>query len=182
MDSTVLFDSDGNKKMTGDDSSLLPGVLEAHREISWAIRKSMTTTDSMQHAGVALLMSLWKNGETGMTELAGCMHVSKTRLTAITKDLESAGWVRRESDQIDERRKTVSLTDAGSSALSEFMIGLQTRMTAALADLPADDVKKYVETSAAIAEAIDADVAENGPVSLPLVLTGETRRESEKTC
>lgn len=156
--------------MTGDDSALLPRALEAHKMVAWSIRHCMTADHSMTHGDLALLMGLWRGGPSGMGDLAKAMRVSKTRMTAIAKNLEIQGWVKRKPVDSDERRKTLALTPAGLKQINSFMAELQDRLTTALADIPASDVERYAELSEQIAAAIDADVAANGPIGLAAAL------------
>lgn len=156
--------------MTEDDGALLPRAMEAHKTVAWSIRHCLTTDNSMTHGDLALLMELWRGGPSGMGDLARTMRVSKTRFTAIAKNLETWGWVKREAVDSDERRKTLALTAAGLKQINSFMVELQGRLTAALADMPASDVERYAELGEQIAAAIDADVEANGPIGLSAAL------------
>lgn len=105
-----------------------------------------------------------------MGDLAKAMRVSKTRMTAIAKNLEIRGWFKREAVDSGERRKTLALTPAGLKQINSFMAELQDRLTTALADIPASDVERYAELSEQIAAAIYADVAANDPIGLAAAL------------
>ena len=156
--------------MTGNGSALLSRALEAHKMVAWSIRHCVTADNSMTHGDLALLMGLWRGGPSGMGDLAKTMRVSKTRVTAIAKNLETRGWAKRETVDSDERRKTLALTPAGLRQVNSFMEELQNRLATALADISASDVERYAELGERIAAAIDADVAANGPIGLAAAL------------
>ena len=170
--------------MTGDDSALLPRALEVHKMVAWSIRHCMTADHSMTHGDLALLMELWRCGPSGMGDLAKAMRVSKARVTAIAKNLEARRWAKRETVDSDERRKTLALTTAGLKQINSFMAELRGRLTTALADMPANNVERYVELGEQIAAAIDADVAVNGPIvlsaELPAVADGYVENIGDK--
>lgn len=152
--------------MSEDGGALLSRAMEAHKTVAWSISRCLTTDNSMTHGDLSLLVALWRRGPAGMGDLAKTMRVSKTRLTSIAKNLETLGWVKRETVDSDERRKTLALTAAGLKKINSFMAELQGRLTTALADMAASDVERYVELGEQIAAAIDADVESNGPISL----------------
>lgn len=170
--------------MTGDDSALLLRALEGHKMVAWSIRHCMTADHSMTHGDLALLMELWRGEPSGMGDLAKAMRVSKARVTTIAKNLEARGWLKRETVDSDERRKTLALTTAGLKQINSFMAELRDRLITALADMPSSDVERYVELGEQIAAAIDADIAANGPIglaaALPAIADGYVENTGDK--
>lgn len=60
-----------------------------------------------------VMLVLWEHSGVTISELGARLTLDSGTLTPLLKRLESAGFVRRERDAVDERRVLVNLTDAG---------------------------------------------------------------------
>ncbi|HWU07107.1 MAG TPA: MarR family transcriptional regulator [Streptomyces sp.] len=60
------------------------------------------------------MMVLWEHGPLPVKTIGERLHLDSGTLSPLLKRLESAGLVRRERGQQDERSVTVRLTDAGA--------------------------------------------------------------------
>lgn len=61
----------------------------------------------------ALFYALYKKGEMGVTELAGHLHLSHPAIIKLAKGLEKKGYLESKNDQIDKRRRLLSLSKKG---------------------------------------------------------------------
>ncbi|MGE3302997.1 MAG: MarR family winged helix-turn-helix transcriptional regulator [Hyphomonadaceae bacterium] len=89
---------------------------------------------------VHLLVSLVKAPGAGVSELAEREQISKAAMSAHVKRLEEAGWLVRDEDgQEDRRRVGLAATPAGIAALEEVRRSRTDWLAARLAELPAKD-------------------------------------------
>lgn len=62
-----------------------------------------------------VMMVLWQRDGLMVSEIGEPLFLDSATLTPLLKRLESAGWVRRERAQADERQVIVTLTDTGKA-------------------------------------------------------------------
>ena len=77
------------------------------------------------------MLALWQGGRLSVKELGEKLYLDSGTLTPLLKKMESAGLVRRERSEADERSVLVSLTEKGW-ALRERAASVPGRMFACL--------------------------------------------------
>lgn len=60
-----------------------------------------------------VMLVLWEHGELIVNQVGELLYLDSGTLTPLLKKLEAKGYVTRKRSSIDERRVSVSLTDAG---------------------------------------------------------------------
>lgn len=59
------------------------------------------------------MMAMWEHKRLTVKELGELLLLDSGTLTPLLKKMETKGWIRRERNDIDERKVTVSLTTSG---------------------------------------------------------------------
>ena len=77
-----------------------------------------------------VMLALWESAPLSVSELGARLFLDSGTLTPLLKRMQSAGWLRRERDAADERRVSVSLSDAGR-ALRKHAGGVQREVACA---------------------------------------------------
>lgn len=88
--------------------------------------------------------------------LSRSMGVSSARIAALLKHLEQKGLVLRRTDEHDERRVNVSLTDAGRKLINERRREAIERVAAALRSLGEEDALEYIRLQQKMLDALSA--------------------------
>lgn len=88
--------------------------------------------------------------------LSRSMGVSSARIAALLKHLEQKGLVLRRTDEHDERRVNVSLTDAGRKLINERRREAIERVAAALRSLGEEDALEYIRIQQKMLDALSA--------------------------
>lgn len=88
--------------------------------------------------------------------LSRSMGVSSARIAALLKHLEQKGLVLRRTDEHDERRVNVSLTDAGRKLINERRREAIERVAAALCSLGEEDALEYIRLQQKMLDALSA--------------------------
>ena len=92
-----------------------------------------------------LLNYLYTNGGTAWpTILSDAMQTSTARIAAALNSLERKGWIRREPDHDDHRRKVVHLTEEGSEYIEGCRSKVLRNVTKLLTELGEDDASEYL--------------------------------------
>jgi DNA-binding MarR family transcriptional regulator len=87
-----------------------------------------------------LLAYLKRNPGVGVSELAEREQISKAAMSAHVKRLEEAGWVAREEDDPDDRRRVgLFVTKAGRKALDDIRKLRNDWLAARLSELSASE-------------------------------------------
>lgn len=66
-----------------------------------------------------VMMALWQNDHISVTALAKTVGLSKPTMTPLLKRLELLGYITREYEEGNERKKNVALTPLGQSLAPE---------------------------------------------------------------
>lgn len=88
--------------------------------------------------------------------LSRSMGVSSARIAALLKHLEQKGLVLRRTDEHDERRVNVSLTDAGRKLINERRREAIELVAAALRSLGEEDALEYIRIQQKMLDALSA--------------------------
>lgn len=88
--------------------------------------------------------------------LSRSMGVSSARIAALLKHLEQKGLVLRRTDEHDERRVNVSLTDAGRKLINERRREAIELVAAALRSLGEEDALEYIRLQQKMLDALSA--------------------------
>ncbi len=97
------------------------------------------------------------------SELSRSMGVTSARIAALLKHLEQKGLVLRRTDELDERRVNVSLTEAGRELISRRRCEAIGRVAAALRSLGEEDACEYVRLQQKMLDALSADALDRQP-------------------
>lgn len=88
--------------------------------------------------------------------LSRSMGVSSARIAALLKHLEQKGLILRRTDELDERRVNVSLTDTGRELINERRREAIERVAAALRSLGEEDACEYIRLQQKMLDALSA--------------------------
>ena len=92
-----------------------------------------------------LLNYLKINGGTAWpSAMREALQTSTARIAAALNNMENKGWVKRESDDSDHRRKLVHLTPAGSEYIEEHRELVLKNITKLLNELGTDDATEFL--------------------------------------
>ena len=91
-----------------------------------------------------LLRYLYINDGTAWPgAMRDAMQTSTARIAAALNSMESKGWVKRESDERDHRRKLVHLTETGAAYIEEHRKRALRNITKLLRELGQEDAAEY---------------------------------------
>jgi DNA-binding MarR family transcriptional regulator len=105
--------------------------------------------------GWALLFPLEQNGEQRCSALADQVGVDVSVASRQVAALERAGYVRRRPDPVDGRASLISLSDAGSAALSHTRDVRTQWATEALSDWSEDEARQFTALLEKLADGLD---------------------------
>ncbi len=90
-------------------------LMSVNHLLSEALERHMQRDAGMPHAYYTVLVFLYEaQGRTlTMSELAGQLHYSKSRLTHAVASMERSGWLQRSPSEVDRRVQLVTLTAEG---------------------------------------------------------------------
>ena len=92
-----------------------------------ATRSAGIFESSVTMAQLKVLMLLGAKPETGMSELAGFLHLSLSTVSGLVEKLVENGLASRRTDDVDRRQVLVSLTPQGGTFLDRFQeLGTET--------------------------------------------------------
>jgi len=129
--------------------------LHASRLLMEQLDRELRRDAGIPHAYYEILVRLSEapHRTLRMSELAGALFSSRSRLTHAINRLEEAGWVRREEFPDDRRGALAILTDEGYAALSSAAPGHVEGVRAHLFDqLSPDDITHLGRISTALVE------------------------------
>ncbi len=121
---------------------------------------------------VRVLQVIAETGRTTPTAIANRMGVSQATVSALIDRLEAKGLVRRARSDTDRRQTNLTLTDAGTEALSRAPDALQQRYVKRFEALPDWEQSMIVAALERVSALLDADQMDASPVLDP----GEIRR------
>jgi len=78
-----------------------------------AIYRPLLEPLGLTHPQYLVLLALWERAPRSVRELSEVLQLDPGTLSPLLKRLESAGYLRRERDQRDERMLAVTLTEEG---------------------------------------------------------------------
>ena len=148
-----------------------PRWLNAEERTAWLayIDVSMLLDDYLDRqlrrdAGIThpdyTLLSFLQNaaaGALGMSDLAACLKITRSRLTHAVTRLEKAGYVERREHPTDRRGQIAALTAQGRELLERAAPGHVEAVRQAIFDvLTEDQAKAWGEACRAIADAVES--------------------------
>ncbi|NSC19923.1 winged helix-turn-helix transcriptional regulator [Streptomyces albus subsp. chlorinus] len=86
---------------------------------SWS---AFLTEHGLTQSQYATLVALREHGPLGQRRLARLVAIDARNLVAVLDSLSAAGWVRREADPHDRRRRRVRLTTAGTALTDRLAV------------------------------------------------------------
>ncbi len=110
--------------------------------------------DNMDMRGEPMVLISLRHHADGMTagDLAEAAHVSTARIATLLNGLEERGLVTRAKDDEDRRRTVVTITEAGTEAVSKLSARRTAHVVAILRELGADDARELVRIAGRLAE------------------------------
>lgn len=108
-----------------DEQKVWRTFLEANRLLNDRLDRQMQTDSGITHSYYEVLVRLSEAPDRTlrMSELAGSLLSSRSRLTHAVNKLEERGWVVRTPCEVDKRGQWAHLTDEGFAALEEAAPG-----------------------------------------------------------
>ena len=113
----------GSVQSTQLDDQLCFALYAASRAMISAYRPKLDAV-GLTYPQYLVMLVLWERGEATVTSIGTALQLETGTLSPLLKRLESAGFVTRRRQEIDERSVLVSLTPAGR-ALREWMPAVQ---------------------------------------------------------
>jgi len=101
--------------------------------------RAQKADDGMSDGQFAVLAALYVDGAHTLTGLAERERVSAPSMNRTVNCLQDSGYVERSADPDDGRKTNISLTDAGTSIVSETVTKRDAWLTARVKDLPKED-------------------------------------------
>ncbi|MBO5278856.1 MAG: MarR family transcriptional regulator [Lachnospiraceae bacterium] len=90
----------------------------ANRALMRIIDKKVSTTQ-LYRGQHQVLMNIAHNPSASQAEIADIMEISPAALAVSLKKLEKGGYIKRNSDISDERKKRIEMTELGESIVAE---------------------------------------------------------------
>lgn len=97
-------------------------LLRFGNRLSKDFETAIRSKADLSFPGYQLLFSLKAVGPLGSNELARLSAVSTASMTSLLHTLERKGYVLREDDPDDARKKIISLTEAGESLVADLHV------------------------------------------------------------
>jgi DNA-binding MarR family transcriptional regulator len=131
--------------MPSFDFTQAPGHLirRAH-QTSIALFAQETSVFDVTAVQFAILQALWDNPGADQVTVAQQVALDAATSGSVIGRLEARGWLRREADALDKRRKRMWLTAEGRKAASQMKKPVQTVQDKLLASLSADEQRQLV--------------------------------------
>lgn len=135
-----------------------PLSLELFREFkrSIALNRQLMThmfADGQTHpAQASCLWVLSSNDGVSQGDLADLLRVSRPTITVMLQKMEAAGMVERRTDEVDQRKVRIYLTDEGRKRASESHDALVNHLAGTLGKLSEDDRRELIRLLALINE------------------------------
>jgi DNA-binding MarR family transcriptional regulator len=128
MTKTAADQADENSDVRWLDSGeqrVWRSFLDASRVLFDALDRQLQADSDMPHAYYEILVRLSeaRDRTMRMSELAGSLMSSRSRLSHAVARLEERGWVQRRSDPADRRGQWAALTEQGFVALAAAAAG-----------------------------------------------------------
>ncbi|EXG81752.1 MarR family winged helix-turn-helix transcriptional regulator [Cryptosporangium arvum] len=96
------------------DRQVCFALVVASRTVN-AIYRPLLEPMGLTHPQYLVMLALWERAPRSVRELSDVLQLDPGTLSPLLKRLESAGYVRRERDQRDERMLAVTLTGSGAA-------------------------------------------------------------------
>ena len=108
-----------------------------------------------------LLNYLYVNGAVSPGAMRDALQTSTARIAAALNSLERKGWINREPDDGDHRRKLVHLTPSGIEHIQDYRNKALQSITGLLTELGQEDAAEYLRITrrmALISRDFDFDI------------------------
>lgn len=141
-------------------------LMSVHHLLSGALERHMQRDAGMPHAYYTVMVFLYeaRRRTLSMSELAGRLQYSKSRLTHAVASMERSGWLQRNPSTIDRRVQRVTLTPEGLTLIRRIApLQIAEVRTTVLAKLSEEQLDQLV----AINEAILRGLAEIPTAQVP---------------
>ncbi len=109
----------------------------------------------LSHAQFELLIELEERGECSAAALASAARLTPATVTQLLGGLAASGHVERVRSASDGRVVISRLTPKGASAIEAKRVTWQGRWSAALADVPRDDIEAATRVLGRLAEMLE---------------------------
>src|ERR1041384_6101718 len=100
------------------DRQVCFALVVASRPVN-AIYRPLLEPMGLTHPQYLVMLALWERAPRSVRELSDVLQLDPGTLSPLLKRLESAGYVRRQRDNRDERMLAVTLTESGAALRSE---------------------------------------------------------------
>lgn len=113
-----------------------------------------TPADSVSYIRMRLLRVLDQEGEQTMTQLAWALNITQRRVTALVDALLKDRMIDRRPNPRDGRSSVITLTESGREHLERVWHRFQTDISAAFADLSAEQQEQLLAVTPILTAAL----------------------------
>ncbi len=149
--------------MTDRATDALVALRQIQRKVELATRKLSRDTN-LTPSQLRVLELLAERGSRTSSELAKETQLSNATITALTDKLVARELVTRVRSDIDRRKVSLGLTEAGRQALQDAPTSLQNLFEARFASLDAWEQAMLVASLERVANMLDAENLEVAPI------------------
>lgn len=147
-------------EMTDEVLTSLRRILRATSMHSRKLRRSV----GLSSPQLLVLQTAQEQDRPTASQIARSVSLSQATITTILKELERLELVRRERGETDRRQVRVSLTERGTSVLSQAPKPLQDSFTARFTALPRWEQHQVLAVLERVANMMDADELDAAPL------------------
>jgi DNA-binding MarR family transcriptional regulator len=138
------------------------GLLTAARAFAqWAAEAVADLPGGLR--GHLVLASIAQGQAPSQAVLAGQIGLDRTVMTYLVDELEQAGFLERKPDPSDRRARLLTITEAGTAALSQYRTRIDAAETRLLGELDADERRSFRRSVERVARASQASTTPSAP-------------------
>jgi DNA-binding MarR family transcriptional regulator len=126
-------------KLTRTDAGLASALRVSLMRLARRLRNERDPADDLSVHHLAVLGTLWRNGEMSIGDLAAAEKVQPPSMTRTVNALVERGLIARTAHPADKRMVVVGLTDAALNVLEESRRRKEAWLTKRLAELTPDE-------------------------------------------
>ena len=117
-----------------------------------ALYDELTSQTEITPRQFGVMLTLYQRGTLTLTEIATHIRVDRSTLGEMIKRMSDRGMVRKESNDVDRRSATVTLSKSGEQALLRLVSGVAQLQEELLEPLPAEDRVLFMRCIRLVAE------------------------------
>lgn len=152
----------------GADVELLITLLKLSSMISRPMRGGVATRHDLSINELRVLMCVGGEGPVAGHDISECMAIPPMNVSRALAALDERGWLTREDNDDNRRRRPVSLSHAGWDALGSMIPDVRSVAEHVFATLRKSDKPKLLELARRVTQQIESwtDAEENDAVPM----------------